>query len=622
MSQKREAQVSVVELRQEYSQDQESTNKRGRGAEGKEQQHQQPGLNVDCKQYMNLPPLPQGDDNPIITQFRPVHGQWELNDENIKRISPESGSTILHNCCVYINTTPVEVYRYLIKVKGCDINAQNHGKNTPLHYAIDSFNPNDGCDITVLHYLLTQTNVDVNIKGRGGYIILHRACQYINKLPLDVFKLLIETAGCDVNAQNTLNYTPLHDAIGCFNPNAGGAITVLHYLLSQKGIDVNIKGYNGDTLLHRACQRINTLPLDVFKVLIETMGCDVNAHDNGNDTPLHGALCSFDPTNADMTVLAYLINQKGVNVNTKGEDGETLLHYVCQKMNYIPIEIFKLLIETAGCDINAQDKYKNTPLHDALRNFYPNDGGDVTILTYLLSQKGIDVNIKNQYGYTILHVACQYINILPLDVFKLLIEAYSADVNAQDGGNDTPLHLAFRCFDPNKADIAVLAYLLTQKGTDVNIKNQYGYTILHVACQYINILPLDVFKLLIETVGCDVNAQDNNNDTPLHLAFRCFDPNEGGDITALIYLINQSNFNVNIKGRDGHTFIHLACIYDHFDLDDYMNSKNDCMGSEDEFSDPDDDWGVVEAKSDTVLSHIVEVIAERCVEWVLDESSS
>jgi hypothetical protein len=38
--------------------------------------------------------------------------------------------------------------------------------------------------------------------------------------------------------------------------------------------------------------------------------------------------------------------------------------------------------------------------------------------------------------------------------------------------------------------------------------------------------------------------------------------------------------------------------------------------------DLEDDWDVLEAKSDTVLSQIVEIIAERCVEQVFNESSS
>jgi len=100
---------------------------------------------------MNLPPPPQ-DDDPIITQFKPVKGQWELNDENIQRVDPETGNTILHNYCKCINTTPVEVYRYLIETKGCDVNAQDKSKDTLLHWAVRYFNPNKGGDINVLTY--------------------------------------------------------------------------------------------------------------------------------------------------------------------------------------------------------------------------------------------------------------------------------------------------------------------------------------------------------------------------------------------------------------------------------------------------------------------------------------
>jgi ankyrin repeat protein len=74
------------------------------------------------------------------------------------------------------------------------------------------------------------------------------------------------------------------------------------------------------------------------------------------------------------------------------------------------------------------------------------------------------------------------------------------------------------------------------------------YTILHWACQNINSLPLDIFKLLIETMGGDVNAQAKNNDTPLHIALFNFNLHHGGEITVLIYLLSQKNINVNNKG--------------------------------------------------------------------------
>jgi ankyrin repeat protein len=333
MSQKREAQVSAVELQQEHSQDQESTNKRARNTDGKEQQQQQqqqqPGLNVNCKQSMRLPPPLQADD-PIITQFRPVQGQWELNDDNINRIEPRSGKTILHNYCDHINTTPLEVYRYLIETKGCDVNLQNKYNDIPLRYAFRSFDPNNGGDINVLDYLLNQTNVNVNTKGWNGDNLLHTACENINRLPLEIFQHLIQKHGCDINAQNDSKDTPLRVALLLFDPNYGGDISVLQCLFDQRKAHVNTKNEYSYTILHEACENINTLPLDVFKLLIETMGCDVNAQNNDKDTPLHIAFHCFNPYNSgNIKTLTYLINQTNANVNIKGKDGHTILHLAC-----------------------------------------------------------------------------------------------------------------------------------------------------------------------------------------------------------------------------------------------------------------------------------------------------
>jgi hypothetical protein len=61
MPPKRQAQVPDVELQQECRQDQERTHKRANSTNDKEQQQQQdPGLDVNCKQSINLPPPPMG----------------------------------------------------------------------------------------------------------------------------------------------------------------------------------------------------------------------------------------------------------------------------------------------------------------------------------------------------------------------------------------------------------------------------------------------------------------------------------------------------------------------------------------------------------------------------------
>jgi ankyrin repeat protein len=652
MSQKREAQVSVVELQQEHRHD-ESNNKYARNTNGKQQQQQDPGLNVDCKQSINPPPPPSppsppsppphGDD-PIITQFKPVKGQWELNDENINRIDPKNSQSLLHNYCQYINTTPLEVYRYLIEVKGCDVNVQDKDKNTPLYYALFYFNPNDG-DTKALTYLLSQKDVNRNIQGKDGNTIFHWACIHINKLPIEIFKLLIETQGCDLHAKDKYKDTPLHRALREFKP-INRDISVLQYLFNQTNVDVNTKGKYGCTLLHIACQKINYLPFDVFKLLIETRGCDVNAQDDYKNTPLRNALYYFSP-NSDINVLIYLFNQTKVHANLKGQSGYTLLHWACIHINKLPIEIFKLLIEKHGGDVTVQDDVKDTPLHRALREFKPINR-DISVLQYLFNQ----TNTKGESGDTILHYACESINKLPLDVFKLLIQTMGCDVNVQNDDKDTPLHNAFRCFDPNDGgDITVLTYLINQTKVHLNIKGKDGNTLLHYACEKIHDLPLEIFKLLIGTHGADVNIQDNKKDSPLHNAFSPFFSNHDDHLVpVLMYLFSQKNVDVNIKGKDCYTTLHLACIceivYSNYgdDDDDEDDYDDDHDGDEDDHDhDHDDDEGdyssdddddsdegledsviedVQNQKADTDLCRIVEAIAERCVEQIVNESSS
>jgi ankyrin repeat protein len=297
---------------------------------------------------MNLSPPPQ-DGDPIITEFKPVRGQWELNDDNIKRIDPESGHTILHNYCEYINTTPLEVYRYLIETKGFDVNTQDEYQETPLILALHYFT---GGDIAVLTYLLTQKDINVNIKNYYGYTLLHIVSFKIIDLPIEIFKLLIETVGCDVNAQDADNDTPLHNVLGYFTPSDGVNATILHYLLSCKDVNGNIKGKDGYTILHTACRNINSLPLDIFKVLIETQCCDVNIQDGDNNIPIYYAFQFFNPNyGGETAVLTYLLNQN--DIHAKHSNGHNLLHCACISNHYFSRDSVKLSAkyDTISCQI-------------------------------------------------------------------------------------------------------------------------------------------------------------------------------------------------------------------------------------------------------------------------------
>jgi ankyrin repeat protein len=271
--------------------------------------------------------------NSIMTQFKPVKGQWRLNDDNIKRIDSKTGETILHNYCKYVNTTPIEVYRCLIETNCCNVQAQDKYNNTPCHYVLQDFHSSldgDGDEMAILTYLLHQQDVDVNIKGENGHTLFHHACTNINLLPFDIFKLMIEIKRADVNIQDEYQSTPIQSALYGFDPDLGGDIDVLIYLFNHKDVMISVQNEYGCTLFHQICINLNKFPFDIFKLLVETKSGDVNLRDKNNLTPFDYALQQFRP-NCGNTIFIYLIDQIDVNINIENQCCLTSLHSVCNQ---------------------------------------------------------------------------------------------------------------------------------------------------------------------------------------------------------------------------------------------------------------------------------------------------
>ena len=77
--------------------------------------------------------------------------------------------------------------------------------------------------------------------------------------------------------------------------------------------------------------------------------------------------------------------------------------------------------------------------------------------------------------------------------------------------------LGQQLFDASYRGLVEEVERLLARGAPVNWRNIYGLTALHIAC--IN-NQVDVVKILTSQDNIDVNIQDNNKYTPLHLA--CF----------------------------------------------------------------------------------------------------
>jgi len=135
-------------------------------------------------------------------------------------------------------------------------------------------------------------------------------------------------------------------------------------------------------------------------------------------------------------------------------------------------------------------------------------------------------------------------------------------------------------------NIPYAKYLLSKK-VDVNLRNETGYTLLHIAQDE------EIIKLLISK-GADVNARDDQGMTPIFnkkIGLIQLLINAGADIslkskhgnTALIwlaysnyldgikYLISQGA-DINVKNRDNQTALDIAEKFGHLKLVKYLKS--------------------------------------------------
>jgi ankyrin repeat protein len=286
---------------------------------------------------------PSIQDDQIIAQFKPVYGQWELNDDNVKRIDPQTGETILHNYCKHIGSTPLAVFRYLIGTRSCDMNVLDFRDDTPIYTAFNNFK--SGYDVNILVYLLNQKDVNVHIRDDYNNTLLHLACININSLPLHIFKQLIETNGSRMHLKNFDGNTPVHIALHQFRKANGGDINSLTYLLGHKDVNVNAINQYGRSLLHVVCRSMNSFPLDIVKYLVEIKGAQINTLDDTRSNLLHQLMVDLSrKSDFNVSQIAQYLIQKGVQINQQNWSRHTPLDWFSSRSSTYP-RTYQVLIQ-------------------------------------------------------------------------------------------------------------------------------------------------------------------------------------------------------------------------------------------------------------------------------------
>jgi len=207
-----------------------------------------------------------------------------------------------------------------------------------------------------------------------------------------------------------------------------------------------------------------------------------------------------------------------------------------------------LLINGAKVDSKSQDLtsaeiFQDTPLHCAIK-------ANSTDCVKKLLQAGADPSALGQGGLSPLHVAGDLADLgcmrALLDFSQTQAGSSRFDINqvTKDGRGLTTLHLVAG------DQFADGIRLLKEYGVSSTIKSAKGMTPLHLACREQSV---ECAKLLIE--NSDVNDEDNEGRTPLHLALG---RSEAAEITE--FLVNIQGIKLNKVDRYGFTALHVAAV--------------------------------------------------------------
>ena len=463
--------------------------------------------------------------------------------------------------------------RFLIRA-GADTEARDANLKTPLHEAA-RYGYADAVNA------LVRAGADVNAQGRYDRedTPLHGAADSDS---VDMISLLVK-AGAGVNTRGDNGATPLHkvadrfggaDAVAALlragaNVNAHDAdgATPMHLAseedviaaLAEAGADVNAKDSNGDTPLHQAVRRNNS---STVAALIKT-GADVNAQNNEQLTPMDFAIYADEE---DVDDVVELLMDAGAAHRAGNDRQDTALHIKALWGRNFGIS--ELIAEIG---VNARGKCMSTPLHRAASRGREDENYNYGLVSDLI-KAGADVNAKDDKGRTPLDLAI-------IGCHKGAAESLrkaGAVANTQPDRQDTPLHKSY--LKPEE----VSAFI--DGGADVNAQDEEKITPLHLARS------ADVVSLLVGA-GADVNATNKWQQTPLHWV---------SPLSTAFAALVRAGADVNAKDKNQSTPLHSAVrnIFDSIVTDAFFVSAIIKSGGKITVKGQDDSQGEPEASAD------------------------
>ena len=260
----------------------------------------------------------------------------------------------------------------------------------------------------------------------------------------------------------------------------------------------------------------------------------------------------------DVEKAVELVLNDGLDINTPALSNRTPLLWASLSSSG---EFIETLIDL-GANVNAQrtdDKEAPLTLSSGWNKF---------MAVYLLLDHGADANIASADGNSPLHTA---VSKGVFDITKLLVEKGSY-VNLQNKEGRTPLFLSvknkheqlIKLLIENEADVRIgYKENSTERFYLVRGKNRGRAAWHYIAGEQVN--EPEIINLLVKS-GANVNAQDAEGFTPLHMAAI------HGNLKIVKKLVDL-DADVNIVTTDGKNAAELAHLNEELEIEEYLELK-------------------------------------------------
>ncbi|XP_067661828.1 ankyrin repeat domain-containing protein 50-like [Haliotis asinina] len=289
-----------------------------------------------------------------------------------------------------------------------------------------------------------------------------------------------------------------------------GDLSRVKSLLSHGRADVNCQEWIGRTPVMWAAGEKHE---EVVKLLV-SKGANMSLLDRFDMNILHSACLG-----GDVEVVKYVLSQNMLDINGRVQCGRTAVMLAAENGHKDVVE----LLVGKGADMSLVDETDDNVLHCACR------GGDVELVKYVLSQSNVDINSRGWIKRTPMMAAAERGH---TEVVKLLVSR-GADVSLVDTVGENVLHWA--CVGGH---VQTVMYILSQSNVDINSSGWKKRTPMMAAAERGH---TEVVKLLVSR-GADVSLVDTVGENVLHWA--CV----GGHVQTVMYILSQSNVDINSRG--------------------------------------------------------------------------